>query len=103
MRDDYCNADIRSRIGKAKKGFAKIPQLLVLNIDLEIRKKLLKKYVWSVALLLRSFKLSERKRSLYASIKRPRDRLIGQTLRHPRKKVDLVRSGQIKFPDLTRS
>ena len=34
----------------AKKTFAKIPHLLVSNIDLEIRKKLLKTYVWSVAL-----------------------------------------------------
>ena len=32
-RDDRCNADIRSRIGHAKIAFAKIPQLLVSNID----------------------------------------------------------------------
>ena len=32
---------IRSRIGPAKKAFAKLPQLLVSNIYLEIRKKLL--------------------------------------------------------------
>ena len=38
----HCNADIRSRIGQAKITFAKIPQLLVLNIDVEIRRKLLK-------------------------------------------------------------
>ena len=32
------------------KVFAKIPQLLDSNIDLEIRKKMLKTHVWSVAL-----------------------------------------------------
>ena len=47
--DGCCNADIHSRIGQAKKAFAKIPQLLVSNIDLEIRRKLLKTYIWSVA------------------------------------------------------
>ena len=49
-RDGHCNAEIRSRIGQVKNNFAKIPQLLVLNIDLEIKKKLLKTYLWSVAL-----------------------------------------------------
>ena len=49
-RDGRCNSNNRSRIGQAKIPFAKIPQLLVSNIDLEIRKKLLKTYVWSVAL-----------------------------------------------------
>ena len=36
-RNGRCNTDIRSRIGQAKKALAKIPQLLVSNIDLEIR------------------------------------------------------------------
>ena len=49
-RDGQCNTDIRSRIGQAKIAFAKIPNLLVLNINLETRNKLLKTYVWSVAL-----------------------------------------------------
>ena len=43
-RDGRCNANIRSKIGQAKKAFPKISQLLVSNIDLEIRKKLLKTY-----------------------------------------------------------
>ena len=46
IRDARCNIDIRSRIGQAKIAFAKIPQLLISNIDLEIRKKLRKTYVW---------------------------------------------------------
>ena len=37
--DGHCNADIRSRIGQAKKAFAKLAQSLVSNIHLEIRKK----------------------------------------------------------------
>ena len=45
-----CDADIRFRIGQAKKAFTKILRLLVSNKDLEIRMKLLKIYVWSVAL-----------------------------------------------------
>ena len=49
-RDCLFNADIRSRIGQAKKASAKRPQLLVSNIDLEIGKKLLKTHVWSMAL-----------------------------------------------------
>ena len=44
------NATIRSTIREAKKAFIKIPQLLVVNIDIEIRKKLFKTYVWSVVL-----------------------------------------------------
>ena len=43
--DNRCNADIRSRIGQAEEAFAKLSQLLVSNIDLEVRKKLLKTYV----------------------------------------------------------
>ena len=39
-RDGRCNTDIRSRTGQAKKAFAKLPQLLVSNINLKIRKKL---------------------------------------------------------------
>ena len=41
-RDGLCNADMRSRIGQAKKAFAKIPHILVLHTDLEIRKELLR-------------------------------------------------------------
>ena len=47
-RDGRCNVDIRSRIRQTMKAFAKLPHLLVSNTDLEIRKKLLKTYVWSV-------------------------------------------------------
>ena len=36
--------DGRYRIGKAKRAFATLPQLLVSNIDLDVRKKLLKTY-----------------------------------------------------------
>ena len=64
-RGGRCNADIRSRIEQAKKAFAKILQLLVSNIDLEIRKKLLKTYVWSVELYgceARTIGKGERKR-----------------------------------------
>ena len=49
-RDGHCNTDIRSQKGQAKIAFAEIPQLLISNIDLEIRKKLFITYVWSVAL-----------------------------------------------------
>ena len=49
-RNSRCNADIRSRIGQAKKVFATIPQLLVSNKDLKVRKKLLKACIWSVVL-----------------------------------------------------
>ena len=49
-RDGRCNADIRSRIRQAKKSFAELPQSFVLNIDLDIRKKLFKTHVWSVVL-----------------------------------------------------
>ena len=38
-RDGRFNAGNCSRIGQAKIAFAKTPQLLVLNIDLEIRQK----------------------------------------------------------------
>ena len=47
-RDGRCNADIRSRVGQAKKTFAELTQLFVSNIDLELSKKLLKTYIWSV-------------------------------------------------------
>ena len=53
-RDSRCNADIRSTKRQAKKAFAKIPQLLVSNIDLEIRKKLLKTCMERVTLWLLS-------------------------------------------------
>ena len=43
-RDGTCNADIRSKIGQAKIAFAKIPQLLISKIDLEIRKKRFKTF-----------------------------------------------------------
>ena len=49
-KDGRCDADIRYGIGQAKIALVKILQLLVVNINLEIRKKLLKIYVWSVAL-----------------------------------------------------
>ena len=42
MNNDGCNADICFRIEKTKKAFAKIPQQLISNVDLEIIKKLLK-------------------------------------------------------------
>ena len=44
-RDGRCNADIRSKVGKAKLVFAKISQLLVSNVDLAVRKKLLITYL----------------------------------------------------------
>ena len=47
-RSHYNFFDIR--ITQVKKAFANIPQLLVSNIDLEIRKKLLKTYIWNVVL-----------------------------------------------------
>ena len=50
-RDGRCNVGIRSRIRQTMKAFAKLPHLLVSYIDLEIRKKLLKTYLWSVELM----------------------------------------------------
>ena len=39
-RDGRYNIDIRSRMGQAEKAFAKFPELLDSNINLEIRKKI---------------------------------------------------------------
>ena len=105
-------------MGQTKKVLVKIPQLLVSNIDLEIRKKLLKTYVWSVTLYgyeawtigkeerrLQAFEMwyyrklvkirwvdkvtnekvlnvVKKKISLYASIKRRRDKIIGHIVRY---------------------
>ena len=47
-RDGRYNADIRSRIGQAKIAFAKKPQLLVSNIDLEISVPVYFHFIFSI-------------------------------------------------------
>lgn len=49
-QDGRSKEDIKSRIAQAKKSFHNKRDLLVSQIDLGLRKKLLKSYVWSTAL-----------------------------------------------------
>jgi hypothetical protein len=48
--DGRCACEIKSRISIAKDAFNKKKALLTRKMDLELRKKLVKVYVWSIAL-----------------------------------------------------
>ncbi|MGX9339111.1 hypothetical protein, partial [Pantoea dispersa] len=48
--DGRSKVDIRSRLAQAKKAFLSKRNLMVSNMGLESRKKLLKTYIWSIAL-----------------------------------------------------
>jgi hypothetical protein len=48
--DGRCTCGIKSRIAMAKAAFNKKRVLFTGKMDLELRKKLVKSYVWSVAL-----------------------------------------------------
>ena len=49
-KDNRSKRDIRSRVAQAKKAFAEKKHLLTSNLDIEIKKRFLKAYLWSVAL-----------------------------------------------------
>lgn len=49
-KDAYCTKEIRSRIAMAKKAFMKKRTLLTSSLNLELRKNLVKCYIWSIAL-----------------------------------------------------
>ncbi|MGI4401071.1 reverse transcriptase domain-containing protein [Klebsiella pneumoniae] len=49
-KDNRCKRDVRSRIAQAKKLMANKRELLASNINVGVRKRLLKTFVWSVAL-----------------------------------------------------
>jgi hypothetical protein len=48
--DGRCTCEIKSRITLAKAEFNKKRALFTSKIDLELRKKLVKCYIWSIAL-----------------------------------------------------
>ena len=48
--DGRCTCEIKSRIAMAKAAFNKKKNLLTSKLDLNLRKKLVKCYVWSMAL-----------------------------------------------------
>jgi hypothetical protein len=48
--DGRCTCEIKSRIAMAKAAFNKKRALFTSKIDLELRKKLVKCYIWSIAL-----------------------------------------------------
>ena len=48
--DGRCTCEIKSRIAKAKCAFNKKGVLFTGTLDLELRKKLVKCYIWSIAL-----------------------------------------------------
>jgi hypothetical protein len=48
--DGRCTCEINSRIAMVKAAFNKKRALFISKIDLELRKKLVKCYVWSIAL-----------------------------------------------------
>jgi len=49
-RDGRCTCEIKSRIALAKAAFDKKRALFTSTLDLELRKKLVKCYIWSIAL-----------------------------------------------------
>jgi hypothetical protein len=49
-KDGICTCEIKCRIAMAKAAFNKKRTLFTSTLDLELRKKLLKCYVWSIAL-----------------------------------------------------
>jgi hypothetical protein len=48
--DGRCTCEIKSSIAKAKAAFSKKKDLYTSKMDLELRKKLVKCYIWSMAL-----------------------------------------------------
>ena len=48
--DGRCTCEIKSRIAFAKAAFSKKKTLLTSKLDLNLRKKLIKCYIWSMAL-----------------------------------------------------
>jgi len=48
--DERCTCEIKCRIAMAKSGFNKKGALCTTTLDLELRKKLVKCYIWSIAL-----------------------------------------------------
>jgi hypothetical protein len=48
--DGRCTCEIKSRIAKTKAAFNKKRALFTGKMDLELRKKLVKCYIWSIAL-----------------------------------------------------
>jgi hypothetical protein len=48
--DVRCTREIKSRIAMAKAGFNKKKNLFTSKLDLNLRKKLVKCYIWSIAL-----------------------------------------------------
>ena len=50
MNDGRCTREIKSRIAMAKAPFSKKKTLFTSKLDLNLRKKLIKCYIWSMAL-----------------------------------------------------
>jgi hypothetical protein len=48
--DARCTHEIKSRIAMAKAAFNKTKTLFISKLDLNLRKKLVKCYIWSIAL-----------------------------------------------------
>jgi hypothetical protein len=48
--DARCTREIKSRIAMAKSAFSKKKNLFTSKLDLNLRKKLVKCYIWSIAL-----------------------------------------------------
>jgi len=48
--DGRCTCEIKYRIAVAKAAFNKMKALFTSTLDLELRKKLVKCYIWSIAL-----------------------------------------------------
>jgi hypothetical protein len=48
--DGRCTCEIKSRIAVAKAAFSKKKSILTSKLDLNLRKKLLKCYIWNMAL-----------------------------------------------------
>jgi hypothetical protein len=48
--DDRCTCEMKSRIAMTKAAFSKKRVLFTSKMDVELRKKLVKCYIWSIAL-----------------------------------------------------
>ena len=49
-RDGYCRREIKMRIVIAKEAFNRKMSLLTCNLNIELKKKLVRCYIWSIAL-----------------------------------------------------
>ena len=49
VRDGYCTREIRMRIAIAKEAFNRKMSLLTSKLNIELRKKLVRCYIWSIA------------------------------------------------------